>query len=100
MRLGALVLQQQPWLDAAPTWREIERLGFDTGYVADHLTHSTVAGRWWADGWTTLAAAAGVTERLMLGTLVASAAVRSPTVIDRKSTRLNSSHVEISYAVF
>ena len=88
MRLGALVLQQQPWLDAASTWREIERLGFDTGYVADHLTHSTVAGRWWADGWTTLAAAAGVTDRLVLGTLVASAAVRSPTVIARCAATL------------
>lgn len=88
MRLGALVLQQQPWLDAATTWREVERLGFDTGYVADHPTHSAVAGRWWADGWTTLAAAAGVTDRLVLGTLVASAAVWSPTAIARSAATL------------
>jgi alkanesulfonate monooxygenase SsuD/methylene tetrahydromethanopterin reductase-like flavin-dependent oxidoreductase (luciferase family) len=88
MRLGALVLQQQAWLDAASTWREVERLGFDIGYVADHLTHSDVVGRWWADGWTTLAAAAGVTDRLMLGTMVASAAVRSPTMIARSAATL------------
>ena len=47
-----------------------------------------MAGRWWADGWTTLAAAAGVTDRLLLGTMVASAAVRSPTAIARSAATL------------
>ena len=87
MRLGALVLQQQPWLEArrrgAGGAARVRR-----GYAADHLTHTAVAGRWWADGWTTLAAAAGVTDRLMLGTLVASAAVRSATVLARSASTL------------
>jgi alkanesulfonate monooxygenase SsuD/methylene tetrahydromethanopterin reductase-like flavin-dependent oxidoreductase (luciferase family) len=88
MRLGALVLQEEPWDQAALTWRQVEAVGFDAGYVADHLTHSTVAGRWWADGWTTLAAAAGVTDRLLLGPLVASAAIRSPAALARASATL------------
>jgi alkanesulfonate monooxygenase SsuD/methylene tetrahydromethanopterin reductase-like flavin-dependent oxidoreductase (luciferase family) len=88
MRLSALVLQQEPWADAQHTWRRLEQLGFDAGYVADHLTHSTLARKWWADGWTTLAAAAGVTDRLLLGTLVASAAIRSPSVLARTSATL------------
>ena len=77
MRVGVLVLQEQPWREARHTWQLLDELGVDTGYVADHLTHEHVAGRWWGDGYTTLAAAAGVTSRLRLGTLVASAAVRS-----------------------
>lgn len=89
MRLGALVLQEQPWSEARHTWRRVEDLGFDAAYVADHLTHSAVAGRWWADGWTTLAAAAGVTDRIMLGTLVASSAVRSPAVLARAGATLH-----------
>lgn len=88
MRLGALVLPQESWRDARHTWTRLEELGFDAAYAADHLTHPTVAGRWWADGWTTLAAAAGVTSTMRLGTLVASAAVRSPTVLARTSTTL------------
>jgi alkanesulfonate monooxygenase SsuD/methylene tetrahydromethanopterin reductase-like flavin-dependent oxidoreductase (luciferase family) len=88
MRLGALVLQEQPWSQARAAWRHLDELGYDAGYVADHLTHATVAGRWWADGWTTLAAAAGVTERIMLGTLVASSALRSPAVLARTAATL------------
>jgi alkanesulfonate monooxygenase SsuD/methylene tetrahydromethanopterin reductase-like flavin-dependent oxidoreductase (luciferase family) len=88
MRLGALVLPEEPWRQARYTWTRLEELGFDVGYAADHLTHPTVAGRWWGDGWTTLAAAAGVTSTLRLGTLVASTAVRSPTVLARTAATL------------
>ena len=89
MRLGAIVLQSQPWTDARSTWQQVEHSGFDVGYVADHLTHSTMAGQWWADGWTTLAAAAQVTARLQLGTLVASAAVRNPAALARAAATLH-----------
>jgi alkanesulfonate monooxygenase SsuD/methylene tetrahydromethanopterin reductase-like flavin-dependent oxidoreductase (luciferase family) len=88
MRLGALVLQEQPWHEARHTWQLVEDLGFDAAYAADHLTHDSVAGRWWADCWTTLAAAAGVTERMRIGTLVASSAVRSATVLARSASTL------------
>lgn len=88
MRLGALVLQEQPWREARHTWEQLEHLGFDAGYAADHLADGHVAGRWCADGWTTLAAAAGVTSRLRLGTLVASCAVRSPAVLARAAATL------------
>lgn len=88
MRLGALVLQEQPWREARHTWTRLEELGFDVGYVSDHLTHAGTADGWCADGWTTLAAAAGVTSTLRLGTLVACLAVRSPTVLARSAARL------------
>ena len=88
MRLGALVLQKEPWVQARDTWRQVERAGFDIGYVADHLTHSTVAGQWWADGWTTLAAAAEATSTLGIGTLVGSAAIRGPAFVARVAATL------------
>jgi len=88
VRLGVLVLQTDPWRESVPLWQRLDALGVDTAYVADHLTHPTVAGMWWADPWTTLAAVAGVTQRVRLGTLVASAAVRSPTVLARTAATL------------
>ena len=88
MRLGVLVLQTDPWRESVPLWQRLDALGVDTAYVADHLTHPTMAGQWLADGWTTLAAAAVVTDRIRLGTLVASAAVRTPTTLARTAATL------------
>ncbi len=88
MRLGALILQMEPWSAARQGWQHVESLGFDVGYVADHLTHAMLRDRWWADGWTTLAAAAQVTSALELGPLVASAALTSPAVLARRAATL------------
>src|SRR3712207_7460830 len=67
-----------------------EAAGFDALAVSDHFAP------WWPEGratnaWVTLGAMGQVTTK-PLGTSV--------TPIDRKSTRLNSSHANISYAVF
>lgn len=88
MRIGAVVLQTQPWSRARQTWRDVDSSGIDVAYVADHLTHPTVAGRWWADGWTLLAAVTQVTTRVELGPLVASAAIRNPATLARMSATL------------
>lgn len=88
MRLGTLILHSDPWAVGARHWTRAEQLGVTTAYAADHVTHRTMAGRWWADGYTTLAAAAGVTSTIGLGTLVASAAVRSPAWFARVSATL------------
>ncbi|KAA1429507.1 LLM class flavin-dependent oxidoreductase [Nocardioides antri] len=83
MRLGAMVLQTRPWHQLSDEFRAIEEVGYDVAYVADHLTHATMPGRWLGDAFTTLAAASGVTRRLELGTLVASAAYRTPVPLAR-----------------
>src|SRR6478735_2177666 len=88
MRLGTLILQSDPWATGVHHWTRAEELGVSTAYTADHVTHRTVAGTWWADGYTTLAAAAGATSTIGLGTLVASAAVRSPAWLARVSATL------------
>jgi alkanesulfonate monooxygenase SsuD/methylene tetrahydromethanopterin reductase-like flavin-dependent oxidoreductase (luciferase family) len=89
MRLGTIVLQTRPWTGTAQAFRTAEEIGYDVVYVADHLTHPTLAGRWLADGFTTLAAAAMVTSRVDLGTLVASAAVRTPVTLARAAATLD-----------
>lgn len=74
-----------PWsvLDGDVRWAE--QVGYDTLYVYDHLTHPTVPGRWLGEAFATLAAAAGATERIGLGTLVASATLHSPVSLARRA---------------
>jgi len=89
MRLGAIVLQTRPWRELGAVFRSVEDVGFDVAYVADHLTHPSIAGRWLGDAWVTLAATASVTSRLDLGTLVASAAYRGPVPLARAAATLD-----------
>jgi alkanesulfonate monooxygenase SsuD/methylene tetrahydromethanopterin reductase-like flavin-dependent oxidoreductase (luciferase family) len=89
VRLGALVLQTRPWDVLVDDFRRAEQLGYDIAYVADHLTHTTMSGEWLGDGWTTLAAAAITTSKIELGTLVASAAFRSPVTLARSAATVN-----------
>ena len=83
MRLGVVVMQTKPWRELAADFRLVEALGYDAAYVYDHLTHPQAHGGWLADGFTTLAAAAGVTDRIELGPLVASGALHSPVALAR-----------------
>jgi alkanesulfonate monooxygenase SsuD/methylene tetrahydromethanopterin reductase-like flavin-dependent oxidoreductase (luciferase family) len=83
MRLGVVMPQTRPWSEQAREFAWAEEVGYDVAYVYDHLTHPTAAGGWLADGFTTLAAAAGVTTTIELGTLVASATLHSPVALAR-----------------
>jgi alkanesulfonate monooxygenase SsuD/methylene tetrahydromethanopterin reductase-like flavin-dependent oxidoreductase (luciferase family) len=85
MRLGVVIVQTRPWAQLARDFRWAEEVGYDAAYVYDHLTHPTAAGGWLADGFTTLGAAATVTERIELGPLVASAMLHSPVSLARRA---------------
>lgn len=82
-RLGVILPPVGPWSAQARGYRWAEEVGYDVVYTADHLTHPTFPGSWLGEAFTTLTAAAAVTERIMLGTLVASAAFRSPVSLAR-----------------
>src|SRR6266576_612027 len=104
------------WAELLDMTRAIEDLGFDSVWVGEHLLYRwpdrPARGPW--EAWTLLAAIAASTSRIELGPLVACTNFHNPAMLakqaatidelsggrDRKSTRLNSSHVEISYAVF
>lgn len=66
----------QSWLEAGETWRLAEEFGVGTAWVYDHLAWRGTTP--WYDAYTTLAAAAAVTSRVRLGTLVTSPNFRHP----------------------
>ncbi|WP_433323720.1 LLM class flavin-dependent oxidoreductase [Spirillospora sp. CA-294931] len=64
------------WPEAGELWRRAEDLGFDTAWVYDHTAWRGSTP--WYDAYTTLAAAAAVTSRVGLGTMVTSPNFRHP----------------------
>jgi alkanesulfonate monooxygenase SsuD/methylene tetrahydromethanopterin reductase-like flavin-dependent oxidoreductase (luciferase family) len=76
--VGVVVLPQQRWQDAAARWRAVEQLGFAHAWTYDHLAWQSLADEPWFATVPTLTAAALVTERIRLGTWVASPNYRHP----------------------
>ncbi|WP_353828888.1 LLM class flavin-dependent oxidoreductase [Agromyces sp. SYSU T0242] len=78
MRFGLVILPQYDWPEAGRLWRRAEELGFDHAWTYDHLSWRGLAGERWHATVPTLTAAATVTERIRLGTFVASPNFRHP----------------------
>lgn len=78
MHLSTVILPVFPWREARAVWRRAEQLGFHAAYTYDHLTWQSFRGGPWHGTVPTLSAAAAVTERIRLGTLVASPNFRHP----------------------
>lgn len=89
MRLGVVVQMTRPWAELSREFAWAEEVGYDVAYVYDHLTHPTARGGWLAEAFGTLAAAAGVTSRMELGTLVASATLHSPVSLERRAATVH-----------
>lgn len=89
MRVGVVVLPDQPWAEAAPRWRAVEQLGFDHAWTYDHLVWGGLPDSPWYAAVPTLAAAATVTERVSLGTFVASPNFRHPVALWREVQALD-----------
>jgi alkanesulfonate monooxygenase SsuD/methylene tetrahydromethanopterin reductase-like flavin-dependent oxidoreductase (luciferase family) len=78
MRIGVVILPEHPWPIARDLWRRVEEFGFDHAWTYDHLAWRSMADGPWFGAVPTLAAAATATDRIRLGTLVASANYRHP----------------------
>ena len=78
MRVGVVILPQGRWQDDQARWRRADEYGFDHAWTYDHLSWRTLADEPWFATVPTLAAAALVTRRIRLGTLVASPNYRHP----------------------
>ncbi|MFF1955953.1 LLM class flavin-dependent oxidoreductase [Streptomyces sp. NPDC058220] len=82
MRLSTVILPVRRWLDGGrDEWQRAEQLGFHTAYTYDHLSWRTFRDGPWFGAVPTLTAAAAVTERLRLGTLVTSPNFRHPVTL-------------------
>ena len=78
MRFGITILPEHRWSVAAPLWRRAEELGFDHAWTYDHLVWAGLPDSPWFGALPTLTAAAGVTDRIRLGTFVSSPNYRHP----------------------
>ncbi len=83
MRFGLTILPEHRWSDAAPIWRRAEELGFDHAWTYDHLVWGGLPDSPWYGTTPTLTAAAMVTSRIRLGTLVTSPNYRHPVTFMR-----------------
>jgi len=89
VRLGVLILPEDPWPDARRKWQRAEQLGFDHAWTYDHLAWRGLRDSPWFGAVPTLAAAAAVTSTIRLGTLVASPEVRHPVPFARELVTLD-----------
>jgi alkanesulfonate monooxygenase SsuD/methylene tetrahydromethanopterin reductase-like flavin-dependent oxidoreductase (luciferase family) len=83
VRVGVLILPEHPWRAAAEKWQRAEEMGFDHVWTYDHVIWDGLADSPWFGALPTLAAAGLVTDRIRLGTLVASPNFRHPVPFGR-----------------
>ncbi|WP_459713103.1 LLM class flavin-dependent oxidoreductase [Actinophytocola sp. KF-1] len=89
MRVGIVILPEHRWSSAERRWRDAEAYGFDHAWTYDHIGWRSLVDGPWFDAVPTLTAAAMVTSRIRLGTLVASPNFRHPVPFARSLLALD-----------
>ncbi len=89
MRVGLVILPSDRWADARRQWEWADDVGFATGWTYDHIRWGGMPDGPWHGAVPVLAAAAGVTTRLRLGTLVATPNFRHPVTLGRDAIALD-----------
>jgi alkanesulfonate monooxygenase SsuD/methylene tetrahydromethanopterin reductase-like flavin-dependent oxidoreductase (luciferase family) len=89
LRVGIVILPELRWADARARWTRAEEYGFAHAWTYDHLGWRDLVEGPWFDSIVTLTAAAGATESIRLGTLVASPNFRHPVHFAREITALD-----------
>jgi alkanesulfonate monooxygenase SsuD/methylene tetrahydromethanopterin reductase-like flavin-dependent oxidoreductase (luciferase family) len=89
VRIGIVILPDEVWSVASRRWRQAEEYGFDHAWTYDHLGWRDLVDGPWFDAVPTLTAAAMVTRRIRLGTLVASPNFRHPVHFAREIMALD-----------
>ncbi len=90
IRLSTVILAHQRWHEGgADVWRRADELGFHAAYTYDHLSWRSFRDRAWLGAVPTLAAAAAVTARIRLGTLVTSPNFRHPVLLAKDLVALD-----------
>ncbi|WP_228976282.1 LLM class flavin-dependent oxidoreductase [Streptomyces sp. DH12] len=89
MRLSTVILPIHRWSEGEKIWRRAEELGFHAAYTYDHLSWRSFRDGPWFGALPTLTAAAVVTERMRLGTLVTSPNFRHPVTLAKELISLD-----------
>ena len=84
-RFGVTLPQiKRTWAEARDVALEIDRLGFDSAWVCDHLYGVPMPNLPILEAWSELAAVAAITERVELGTLVTPPFFRNPAILAKQ----------------
>lgn len=89
MRIGVRILPSEHWKVAQRAWRLSDQMGFDHAWTYDHVAWRERIGETWYAAMPTLTAAAGVTQRIHLGTLVSSPNFRHPVPLVKEVVTLS-----------
>jgi alkanesulfonate monooxygenase SsuD/methylene tetrahydromethanopterin reductase-like flavin-dependent oxidoreductase (luciferase family) len=89
MRVGVLLLPIDPWPDTVERVRRLEALGYDHLWTYDHLSWRRYRDHAWHAAIPWLTGVAGVTDRVRLGTLVASPNFRHPAALAKEAMTLD-----------
>jgi F420-dependent oxidoreductase-like protein len=91
MRFGIFTgLTGVRWKDVRRLWRHADATGWDAACVTDHFMPNTPDARGDAlECWTTLAALAGATRRMRIGTIVLGNTYRHPAVVAKMAATLD-----------
>jgi alkanesulfonate monooxygenase SsuD/methylene tetrahydromethanopterin reductase-like flavin-dependent oxidoreductase (luciferase family) len=83
MRVGLVILPSDRWSEARGQWEWADAAGFSTAWTYDHIRWDGMRDGPWHAAVPVLAAAAGVTQNIRLGTLVATPNFRHPVTLAR-----------------
>ncbi len=89
MRVGLVILPSDRWSEARRQWEWADGAGFATGWTYDHIRWGGMPEGPWHSAIPVLSAAAVVTSRLRLGTLVATPNFRHPVTLAREAITLD-----------
>src|SRR5271156_1986787 len=89
VRVGLVILPSDRWAEARRQWEWADRAGFHAAWTYDHIRWGGMPDGPWHAAVPVLAAAAAVTERVRLGTLVATPNFRHPVTLARDALALD-----------
>jgi len=89
VRVGVVILPSDRWADARRQWEWADEVGFCTAWTYDHIRWGGMPDGPWHAAIPVLAAAAGVTKQVRLGTLVATPNFRHPVTLAREAIALD-----------
>ena len=89
MRIGLVILPTDRWSEARAQWEWADDVGFATAWTYDHIRWGGMPDGPWHASIPVLAAAAAVTTRVRLGTLVATPNFRHPVTLARDALALD-----------
>jgi alkanesulfonate monooxygenase SsuD/methylene tetrahydromethanopterin reductase-like flavin-dependent oxidoreductase (luciferase family) len=89
MRTGLVILPTDRWPEARHQWEWADDVGFATAWTYDHIRWGGMPDGPWHASIPVLAAAATVTARIRLGTLVATPNFRHPVTLARDALALD-----------